>query len=158
MMDIQQFRLYIIRPALEALGMGGDASEELLLGTAIQESRIKYLHQLGGGPAKGLFQMEPVTHDDIWNNWLEFRTDIANDIKSWTSTVAPNGHPHSDELIWNLMYAAMMCRIHYRRVSAPLPAAGDLPAQAAYWKKWYNTELGAGTEAEYIEHWNQVMT
>lgn len=56
------------------------------------------------------------------------------------------------------MYAAMMCRIHYRRVSEPLPAAGDLPAQAAYWKKWYNTELGAGTEAEYIEHWNQVMT
>jgi hypothetical protein len=44
-----------------------------------------------------------------------------------------------------------MCRVHYRRVREPLPPAGDVEAQAGYWKAHYNIDAGAGTVARFIE-------
>jgi hypothetical protein len=43
-----------------------------------------------------------------------------------------------------------MCRVHYYRVPAALPPAGDLAEQAAYWKRYYNTELGRGTVEHFL--------
>lgn len=156
MIDIQQFRNEIIRPALNEIDMYSEAAEELVLGTAIQESRLTYLVQIRG-PAKGLFQMEPATHNDIWINWVKYKPEIAADLKALAVTTSTEGHPLATEMVWNLLYAAAMCRVHYRRKPGALPAVGDLEAQAAYWKKWYNTELGAGTTDEYVRHWKKVM-
>ena len=39
MIDIDQFKEYVIDPTLETLGLYSVAASELLLGTAIQESR-----------------------------------------------------------------------------------------------------------------------
>ena len=152
MIDISQFRELIIKPALTVIDAYSDAADELVLGTALQESRLQYIKQLGNGPALGVFQMEPATHDDIWENYLAYKDDLADAVKS---LAAPNGgaHPSANELIGNMWYAAAMCRIHYLRVSDPLPEAGDVPGQAAYWKEHYNTYLGAGTEEEYEENW-----
>ncbi len=152
MINIPQFRELVIRPALEVVNGYSEAAEELVLGTAIQESRLQYLKQLGGGPALGVFQMEPATHDDIWNNYLAYRQELADLVQM---LAAPNGgnHPTANELIGNLWYAAAMCRVHYRRVPEPLPDAGDVPGMAAYWKEHYNTFEGAGTEEEYEENW-----
>ena len=59
------FRDTVIRPVLAKLGLGGQAAEEFILGAAVQESlNFKYRTQVGGGPAKGYFQMEPSTHDN----------------------------------------------------------------------------------------------
>ena len=45
------FRKNVIKPTLTALNLGGDAVEELLLGTAVQESlNFTYREQVGGGP------------------------------------------------------------------------------------------------------------
>ena len=56
-----------IRPALKALGKDDRAHEELLLGSALQESEGLATRVQGrGGPALSYFQMEPFTHDDIW--------------------------------------------------------------------------------------------
>ena len=41
------------------------AAVELPLGTARVESGLRHRRQIGGGPALGLSQMEPNTHDDI---------------------------------------------------------------------------------------------
>ena len=46
-----------------------------------------------------------------------------------------------------------MARVKYYRCPAPLPAAGDLEAQAAYYKRWYNPPGGAATVAEYMANW-----
>ncbi len=151
MLDVGQFRKVIIRPALEAIDLHSEAAEELLLGTAMQESRLTYLKQLGDGPALGLFQMEPLTHDDIWDNFLVYRESLGLKVSRLSDDLLDN----PEIMIWNLYYAAAMCRVHYFRVSAPLPDQGDIPAQAAYWKKYYNTPLGAGTEQEYLHSWDQ---
>ncbi len=152
MIDISQFTKYIIKPALTVIGHDSPAAVELVLGTALQESRLQYVKQLGNGPALGMFQMEPATHDDIWENYLAYKPELADAVKS---LAAPNGggHPSANELIGNMWYAAAMCRVHYLRVSDPLPSAGDTPGMAAYWKEHYNTHLGAGTEEEFEEVW-----
>lgn len=42
-----QLRDLVIRPTLKRLGFWSTAAEELVLGTAIQESSLQYLQQLG---------------------------------------------------------------------------------------------------------------
>ena len=149
------FRDTVIRPVLVKLGLGGQAAEELLLGTAVQESlNFQYRTQVGGGPAKGYFQMEPSTHDDIWENYLEYRQKLSQDVNSFLPSKNPN---KIMELENNDKYAAAMARIHYMRVAAPLPKAGDVIAQANYWKQYYNTSLGKGKPHEYVEKWKKYV-
>jgi len=149
MIDLDQFRDYIVEPTLEDLGLMSTSAVELVIGTALQESHLTYIKQLGNGPALGVCQMEPDTHDDIWDNFLRYR-DVLSD------AVLEIGGPDARELIWNLKYSVAMCRVHYRRVSNPLPQAGDLSGHAQYWKTYYNTELGSGTTQEYIENWRKA--
>jgi hypothetical protein len=152
-LDRKQFRELIIKPALEGLQLDSKAAQELLLGTAIQESGLKYLHQLGNGPALGVFQMEPATHDDIWENYLAYRPTLAQKIPGTGGSAIRR---RAQELVGNLWYAAGMCRVHYLRAPDPLPEAGDLEGQAAYWKKFYNTVQGAGTVEHYIRNWRNA--
>ena len=58
-------------------------------------------------------------------------------------------------MVDNLAYAAAMCRVHYWRVPKPLPHLEDVHGMAAYWKTHYNTDGGAGTEAEYVHNWKR---
>lgn len=153
MINVPHFIVHVIRPALNHIGLGGRASEELLLGTALQESNLQYLHQLGEGPAKGVFQMEPRTHDDIWQNYLAYKKQLAQQVLDLSGQGA--WAPPAEQLCGNMYYAAAMTRVHYRRVPEALPAAGDIEAQADYWKRFYNTHLGAGTVEEYIENWQE---
>jgi len=146
----EQFTDLIIDPILEALRLNSRAARELLLGTAIQESGLKYLAQLGDGPAVGLFQMEPATHDDIWKNFLAYQPKFAERL------IGTGVKKNAIAMAGDLWYAAGMCRLHYYRVSAPLPEAGDLESQAAYWKKYYNTIQGAGTVEHYIRNWRNA--
>ncbi|MEO5346732.1 MAG: hypothetical protein H7834_10200 [Magnetococcus sp. YQC-9] len=152
-MHAGQFRAHVIQPALQLVGMASPAAEALLLGTAAQESGLgRYLRQVGGGPAMGVFQMEPATYQDIWRNFLPHQPKIL-------TALAPRWprQPQAEDLITDLMLAAVMCRLHYRRVSAPLPAPDDLAGLARYWKQHYNTPLGAGTEAEFIRNWHRYV-
>jgi hypothetical protein len=139
-----------IRPALTALEAGGPAAEQLLLGTGVQESLLVYRRQHGNGPARGLFQMEPATHDDCWENYLKYRAALAGKVQQ---TLDPGQESVASTLEVNDRYAAAMCRVRYLRVAAAMPAANDISAMANYWKQHYNTPLGAGTPDEFIEKW-----
>ena len=143
-----------IRPALAALDAGGRATEQLLLGTAIQESLLVHRRQLGGGPARGLFQMEPATHDDCWQNFLKFRPTLASKVRQ---TLDAGQEPAANTLEVNDRYAAAMCRVRYMRVPAAMPPADDITAMANYWKQHYNTPLGAGSPDEFLEKWPQYV-
>jgi hypothetical protein len=143
-----------IRPALTTLAAGGLAAEQLLLGTGIQESLLIHRQQLGGGPALGLFQMESATHDDCWKNFLKFNKGLADKVRQ---TLNPGQKPQAATMKLNDRYAAAMCRVHYMRVSAALPAANDIEGMANYWKENYNTPLGAGTPEEFLNKWPQYV-
>jgi hypothetical protein len=151
MLNVKQLREYVIRPVLRELNAHSEAAELLLLGTAAQESRFEYIHQLGGGPALGLWQMEPATHSDIVNNYLQYRPELAAAIfrASGCAGFAANN------LLKNLSYACAMARVHYLRVKEALPA--DLDGQAAYWKLHYNTPLGKGAVHEYVQNYKKLV-
>ena len=154
-MDAKHLRKYIVAPALAEIGMHSMEAEDLVMGTAAQESHLKYVRQFNDGPARGLFQMEVATHDDIWNNWLAYKRTVSEELKN--AIQFEGFRPIADRMVWDLKYGAMMCRIHYRRKSSPLPEHGDLEGYAAYWKKHYNTVHGAGTEEEFIKHWKRYI-
>lgn len=152
-MDIRQFRNLVVRPALMELDAFSLAAERLVLGTAITESNLEYIRQLGGGPARGLFQCEPQTHDDIWENYLRFNVPLMNKLRR---LMIP-GMDMLDQLYGNHFYAAAMCRIHYLRVKKSLPQPNDAFGMAAYHKKYYNSVLGATDPAESVVHFQTAI-
>ena len=97
----------------------------------------------------GICQMEPLTHNDIWDHFLGYKPGLSKLVSNISVEQS------ADELRWNLKYAIAMCRIHYLRVPAAIPFG--LQAHAAYWKKYYNTPLGAGTEDEYITNYQKYV-
>lgn len=144
--DAGQFRRELIRPTLQKMGYHSLAAEELLLGTALAESNLKARRQFGDGPARGLFQMEPATHDDLWANYLKFRPQLGAAVRLFIGQARPS----ADLLEFNDAYACAMARTLYLRVPKAVPAEGDLPGQAAYWKQHYNTPGGKGTVEHYL--------
>lgn len=148
--DITQLRVYVIQPTLNSLGLYSSAAENLLLGTMAVESALgTYVHQIGGGPALGVYQMEPDTHDDIWENYIKFNDWLR--VRLWTiGSYSPVRSNNGMLLITDLRYATIMARLQYYRHSEPLPNANDVDAQSVYWKKYWNTVQGAGTHGGYV--------
>ncbi len=147
-----EFRSELVQPTLARLGKPSLAAEELLLGTALVESDLKARLQDNGGPALGLFQMEPTTHDDMWKNYLVREPSLSQAIRMFCYGAKPD----STLLENNDEYACAMARAHYLRKPDPLPAAGDIAAQAAYWQRLYNAtsdDAPARTQ-RYIDVWN----
>lgn len=152
-MDVYQFNNLIIVPTLKELGMYSKAANVLLLGTALTESRLVYVQQLGCGIAKGFYQMEPETAQDIWNNYLKYREDISDKVKSFLI----DGQDINEQLMGNMYYATAMCRIHYRRVPTELPEWSDSYDMALYWKSHYNTFMGAGSISDAQVSFNRAI-
>lgn len=147
--DPQQLLDLVVRPVVAHLDLDGTQNgERLVLGTALVESHAGYLKQLGKGPALGLWQMEPATHDDIWDNFLKHDAKLSAKVFALGTSVSLT--QGANELVGNLYYAAALCRVHYRRFKAPIPA--DSAGLAAYWKRWYNTPKGAGTAELALPH------
>lgn len=142
-----QLREYVVRPVLKSLGLYSEAAEELLMLTAATESLCgEHLHQVKG-PAMGVWQMEPATHNDIHGNYLKYRNELAGKVAKYGSVPT--------HMVGNLNYACAMARVHYLRVAEPLPAASDVRALASYWKKYYNTVAGAGTVEHAIQNYRK---
>jgi hypothetical protein len=143
----------VIRPALEKLSLWSLNAEELVLGTAIVESGLTYLRQHGDGPALGLWQVEPSTQNDLYVNFLNFRPELSFKLTELRSS----GLSLDENLATNLMYGAAVCRLCYYRKPDALPEAGDIEAQATFWKQHYNTPLGKGTVTKYVYKVGQIL-
>lgn len=142
-----------ILPALEAINLGGGSAVNLVTGTGLVESGFMHDRQING-PALGWFQMEPRTHDDIWQNFLRYRSDLANRILAASGLT---GLPEAEKLVQNKAYSACMCRVQYLRTSEPLPSATDAAALSAYHKQHYNTVLGQANAAANTSLFQQAI-
>lgn len=154
-MNLSDIHGKIIAPALIEIGAFSTAAEQLVMATGMAESLYKHDRQIARyengqpvyGPALGFWQMEPATHNDIWRNYLGFtrRQGLVDGLRRLSKRVDP------EALVLSPQYAAAMCRIHYLRVPAPLPQAGDWRGMAEYWKRYYNTPLGKGTVDGFLQ-------
>lgn len=145
----------MVKQILEHIGLYSPSAEELLLLTAATESISgHYFYQLNNGPAKGIFQMEPATEQDCWDNFLSYRTNELYYSRIRDLYIISLG---PDNLIYNLAYQIAMARIRYYRVPAPLPTQDDIQGLAQYWKDHYNTYLGAGIPEKAIEAYHKYI-
>jgi hypothetical protein len=155
-MIYSQVREYIVIPVLKQMSIPySEEAVELLLMTIAHESNGgEYIKQIEG-PACGIYQMEPATYTDIWNNYLDYRQDLKEDVELWSFGI----YRGVEQDIGNMYYATAMARIHYWRVSEALPKQTDyqphqgmdfLAALARYCKAYYNTHLGKATPEKYL--------
>nr|BDD47796.1 hypothetical protein 14 [Deltaproteobacteria bacterium] len=159
-MNPEQLRHLVMRVLVDA-GLYTVEAQELLMMTAAVESHCgQYIRQFGGGPALGIFQMEPATMQDIFTNFLVYRPELK-------ALVEPFSYEQPLlALEASLPFQILMTRIHYMRFKDPLPEyktsmnyVGGFrePTQswreraAEYWKLYYNTPRGKGTSSKAVE-------
>lgn len=150
--NVNDLRQYIIVPVLNGLDLYSDSGVNIELGTSAQESGMgSYLHQVNG-PALGIYQMEPATHDDIWTNYLAYKPDLVKKLRQFS-----NGTRDENQLVGNLFYATAMTRIFYLRCPEPLPDADDILGLGQYYKKYYNTSQGKATVEQFVENYKKYV-
>ncbi|AGK87047.1 putative endolysin [Pseudoalteromonas phage RIO-1] len=112
---------------------------EVLLMIAAHESKgTEYREQLGGGPAKGIFQIEPETHDSIWDN-----SDIIHEVAKSC------GIRRNVDLLENDdVYSVFMARMYIAMDSNPCPKPPSYKNMAKYCKEYWN-RTGKATWEKY---------
>lgn len=133
--DPTQLRTLVVKPVLLSLGLpSSEVAENLIMGTAAHESHLgDYIEQVGGGPALGIFQMEPATLNDCYENYLDYRADLKAKVDGFLAAqpATPDGSPDKQQqLATNLAYATAMCRIRYYRRP---PRCHQIPMTSMRW-------------------------
>jgi hypothetical protein len=150
MINPRQLRDLVVRPTLAYLGLpSGEVAERLVMGTAAQESKLRHIHQLGRGPARGLWQMEPATFRDLWDR----RGKLALKLEA-LSALEPDP---VDQLIGNLYLGCAMCRVHYYMRPFNMPTTATVHDLGAIWKQHYNTVKGKGTVEEFVGNYRALL-
>ena len=67
------------------------------------------------------------------------------------------GQTFKENLTFNIQFGAAICRLCYYRAPEAMPDDCDLEGQARYWKRYYNTPLGAGAEGKYIAEVQETL-
>jgi len=142
---------------MKLLGHARREEIELMAGTIATESHFYQRVQLNRGPARGVFQIEPDTAKDIYENYLRYKPELYKkfmDIVFYMGS-APFFIPQKDEIDKLLMlcddYSAGIARMVYLRQRPPIPKT--LEDQAAYYKLWFNTPAGKGSVEKYLRDW-----
>ena len=155
MVSIKQMRS-LIKRTCSTMGkkFASDDAVELVLVTGIVESRYKFLRQLKDGPARSYWQVEPATCVDNLVHYLKHRKSLIVRCAE-ASRVDSKYWQVYDEDIWgdilekNIAAGIVHCRLKYWRVPKSIP--NTTQGKADYWKKYYNTEGGAGNPKHFVE-------
>ena len=118
----------------------------LVMRTGMAESGYRHLRQMNEGPAIGFWQVELDTAQDTLDNFVNYRQRLKKILIELGL-----GNDLEFSLLSNIALQVAFCRLKYMRDPNPIPDWTDLREQAKYWKKVYNTELGAGTVEHFME-------
>src|SRR5690606_9814258 len=154
----EELRTLVIRPTLEHLGESGEqaaAAENLLLGTAAQESGLGFHLRLKRACGLGIYQITPQIHLNVWDRYLIDHPDLASLIRGLASQHEFLAHPHA-ELATNLSYATAIAWMIYRRTGRPLPAADDVAGLARYWFRHF-PHRSSNTALDFSETYKRCI-
>ncbi len=151
--------LTVIKDTLENMGAkyAGQNAMLLVYRTGLVESKYQYIMQKGGNNiARGFWQCEPWVAVSLCNDYLKYRESLMKKVADicyldWKYFTNPKEKDWRQILTTNLTAGIVACRLHYWRVPKPMPKTLD--EQAEYWKRWYNTSKGSGTE----EHFKEIV-
>ena len=151
-MNAQQLLDFIIIPTLQYMGHGYNSKDAqmLLLATAAIESDCGFYIKQINGPALGIWQMESDTHDDIWENCDALKKqDFAYTIACFNSC----RNDLAELMITEPVYACAMARLKYSMDKESLPPHNEIFEIYRYYKRIYNTPLGASTFEKFKLAW-----
>jgi hypothetical protein len=151
MLNIRQFREELLRPSLDEIQHYSEAAEELLVMTCAAETLGGTFIQQVGGPALGIYQMEPLTYEDIWSKYLSNNTSI---VYMMLNKLNMPLKPSPVVMKFNLKYATYMARIYYLRFKEPLPAHDDVMGLATYYYKYWATPLSKASKEDAIKKYH----
>ena len=145
---------YVIRPVLAEFGRvnpktNSKTIEALLLGTAMVESRVLRITQMGGGPAQSYFQIEPFTARDIINRTPTAYQDVFD-------LFAMDYATQLDQITANQHLACCVARMKYWLDKKPVPTGAT--GLAEYHKRVYNTPLGKANVEDNIDDFMLAMS
>lgn len=130
------------------------AAEEILLMIAAHESNLgRHLRQIGGGPGRGLYQIEPDTLSDNYDNFINARPDLRSQMAEISGVAGPD----LNQLQFNPIYSTIHARLKLYRAPGQLPDAHDVQGMATYAKNHYNTADGAATEEKYLQDYFRLV-
>lgn len=127
-----ELRLLVVRPTLRYLRAWSQGRENLLLGTAAQESQLGFHLKQGRRHGMGIFQIQPHIHRQIWDAYLINQPALASKIRGLASQRDFLHHPHT-ELATNLRYATAIAWLIYRAAGVDKIATGDIATLARLW-------------------------
>lgn len=129
----------------ECLGFGAyDNAHLLLLETAAAETHLGEVDDKSIYAGMGLTQFDKMPFYDVKNR-SSYKTKkrvrdyfgIDIELVEW------------EHLRYNPLLALIFTRMKYILIPAAIPQS--IEGRAAYWKKWYNSELGKGTVSHYLQ-------
>ena len=126
---------------------------DIVYATGLVESKYEYIEQIGAGPAKSFWQVEPETAVDNCKNFISARPELMQ--RSADILGIDPYHfidPQPDNWDWilrtNIAAGILHCRIKYWRVPEDIEHSPE--GLAKYWKEHYNTEEGAGSVEHFL--------
>ena len=144
-LDKKQFQDNVLVPTLKKLNLHSEHSVRLLTMIIAHESMKGHYIVQTVGPAKGIYQMEPATHDDIIK-WLK-----AKKPELYKQIIAMgDNEPSAMKMVTDLDYATAMARAFFLRFPEALPTGSDSQL-ASYAKKFWNTYKGKATPSDYLK-------
>lgn len=153
--DAEDFRNYVIRPALHRIGVYRTEVELLLLGTAAVESQLGAVLKGAAHQASGIYHLHGVAHRHIWDDYLATRPELASKVRGLASQRDFLNHPHA-ELMTNMSYASAVCWLAYCRHSdfylSHKPKIAEL---ASCWKHYYHPKNDL-TVSDFIQQYNKL--
>lgn len=143
-MNPKQLLTELIQPSLRWMGpqYADPRAAVLLLATCAQESRCgEFIRQVGGGPARGIMQIEPGAYKLVcdWHDQRNLR-------------LIEYPRPDPDRLISDMRLSVVVARLLYYSWPDPLP---ESTAEATWpiYKKCYNSHQGAATQGQWEANW-----
>lgn len=138
----------LVRASTLPLGLNSPAAEELLLMITAHETKCGAMGvvQSGGGPALGLWQMEPPTFNDVMTRIAPRRPEFLPTLRALAASSALD----ASMLRAQHAFAAAMARLQLFQFAEALPPPSDIVGMSRYAKSYWNRS-GAATP-ELYEH------
>ncbi len=141
---------------LKGLDQWSAGSAALVWRTGVVESLYYYREALNDAPERGYWQIHPETARDILHRYLQrpSKFELKHNLEAmlgyeieWLDGEAGR---LEQQLRDNDILGVAMCRIWYGMAPYYIPRAEYLTAQAHLWKRWFNTNKGAGSVRGFI--------
>lgn len=151
----KQYTNLILIPLLKLCNFYSVDALHLMLGTLICETNFEFLKQ-EGGPALGIYQIEPSTYAAICK-YLN-RSDNRPMRDRILAGCFYDNFPTENALTSNLALNTLIARTKYFMIPEQLPNFKDIQGQAKYYKNYYNTAFGEGSLDRYVSLYTKFIT